>query len=369
MTSPPSSESVAIVHDYLNQPGGAERCVLEMARIWPGAPIYTSLFRPESTFPEFGHLDVRTSPLDRLPVDKRFRALLPLYPAAFRALGKLDHQLVISSSSGWAHGVRTGPETLHVVYCYAPARWLWSASDYIARSGVRRALAPVTWSLRAWDRSAARRPDAYIAIAANVRDRVRAVYGRDADVVYPPVDTARFHPSPRGDRLLVLSRLLSYKRVDLAVEAATRKGMALDVVGTGPALSRLQALAGPTVTFHGRLDDASIAELIHACSAVIFPGTEDFGIVPVEANAAGKPVVAFAAGGALETLTDGVTAVMFGEPTVDALVRALDRLEALDTSPDVIAASAARFSNEAFEANLKAAIERARDRRDERGVA
>jgi glycosyltransferase involved in cell wall biosynthesis len=368
MTIPPSSETVAIVHDYLNQPGGAERCVLEMARIWPGAPLYTSLYRPGSTFPEFEHLDVRTSPLNRLPVDKRFRALLPLYPAAFRSLGTLDHKLVISSSSGWAHAVRTAPETLHVVYCYAPARWLWSSSGYIGGKGARRALTPVTRGLRAWDRSAARAPDAYIAIAANVRDRIRAVYGRDADVVYPPVDTARFRPCPRGGRLLVLSRLLSYKRVDLAVEAATRRGMPLDVVGTGPALSRLQALAGPTVTFHGRLDDASVTALIHACSAVIFPGTEDFGIVAVEANAAGKPVVAFAAGGALETLTDGVTAVMFQEPTVDSLLGALDRLQGLDISPEVLAASAARFSTEAFEANLKAAVERARDRRDGRGV-
>jgi len=353
---------VAIVHDYLNQPGGAERCVLEMARIWPEAPVYTSLYRPDSTFPEFKQVDVRTSPLNRLPVDKRFRVLLPLYPAAFRAFGRLDQALVVSSSSGWAHGVRTHPETLHVVYCYAPARWLWSSSPYVARDATRRALAPMTRSLRAWDQAAARRPDAYIAIAENVRKRIRAVYGRDADVVYPPVDTARFQPRPRGDRLLVVSRLLSYKRVDLAVEAATRRGLPLDVVGTGPALNKLQALAGPTVTFHGRLDDASITELLHTCSAVIFPGTEDFGIVPVEANAAGKPVVAFAAGGALETLEDGVTAVLFREPTADALVEALDRLQALETPPEVLARSAARFSAEAFETNLRAAIERARDR-------
>lgn len=358
----PAGESVAIVHDYLNQPGGAERCVLEMARIWPDAPVYTSLYRPDSTFPEFKQADVHTSPLDHVPIDKHFRALLPLYPAAFRALGRLDHELVVSSSSGWAHGVRTHPETLHVVYCYAPARWLWSTSKYVARSATRRAIAPMTCSLRAWDRAAARRPDAYIAIAENVRKRIRSAYGRDADVVYPPVDTARFQPRPRGNRLLLVSRLLSYKRIDLAVEAATRKGLPLDVVGTGPALNGLQAIAGPTVTFHGQLDDASVAELIHSCSAVISPGAEDFGIVPIEANAAGKPVVAFAAGGALETLEEGVTAALFGEPTVDALVGALDRVEALDTPPEVIAASAARFSKEAFETNLKAAIGRARDR-------
>jgi glycosyltransferase involved in cell wall biosynthesis len=355
--------SVAIVHDYLNQPGGAERVVVEMARKWPGAPIYTSLYRPDSTWPEFRELDVRTSAIDRIPVDQGFRALLPLYPAAFRSLGTLEQDLVVSSSSGWAHAVRTGPRSLHVVYCYAPARWLYS-DGYVTRSVARTALTPLTAALRRWDRRAAARADGYITIAENVRERVRAAYGIESEVVYPPVSLERFSPRPRGERLLVVSRLLPYKRVDLVVEAATRAGLPLDVVGVGPALGPLRELAGPTVTFHGKLPDADVTELIERCRAVCFPGREDFGIVPVEANAAGKPVVAYAAGGALETLRDGYSGVFFERQDADAVLDAIRRADGLETSPEQLAESAQRFSSEAFRANLGVAVDRIRSRRE-----
>jgi glycosyltransferase involved in cell wall biosynthesis len=354
--------SVAIVHDYLNQPGGAERVVLEMARKWPQAPVYTSLYREESTWPEFRALDVRTSLLDRVPVDQRFRALLPLYPAAFRSLGTLEQDLVVSSSSGWAHAVRTSPESLHVVYCYAPARWLYS-DGYVSRRAARRALAPVSSVLRRWDRRAAARADGYITIAENVRERVRAAYGIDSEVVYPPVSLERFTPRPRGERLLVVSRLLPYKRVDLVVEAATRAKLPLDVVGVGPALGPLREMAGPTVTFHGKLPDRDVTELIEGCRAVCFPGREDFGIVPVEANAAGKPVIAYAAGGALETLREGYSGVFFQRQDADAVLDAIRRAERLDTPPERLAESASRFSPGAFRENLGRAIERIAERR------
>jgi glycosyltransferase involved in cell wall biosynthesis len=354
--------SVAIVHDYLNQPGGAERVVVEMARKWPGAPVYTSLYRPDSTWPEFRELDVRTSALDRVPVDRRFRALLPLYPAAFRSLGTLSQDLVVSSSSGWAHSVRTSPGSLHVVYCYAPARWLYS--DGYSRPAARRALAPVTGALRRWDRRAAGRADGYVTIAENVRRRVLDAYGIDSEVVYPPVSLDRFSPAPRGERLLVVSRLLPYKRVDLVVEAATRAKLPLDVVGVGPALASLREMAGPTVTFHGKLPDADVTELIEGCRAVCFPGREDFGIVPVEANAAGKPVVAYAAGGALETLRDGYSGVFFKDQTAQSVLDAIRRADDLETSPEQLAESAARFSADAFRENLGAAIERIAERRN-----
>ncbi|MEA2311531.1 MAG: hypothetical protein QOE28_1499 [Solirubrobacteraceae bacterium] len=353
---------VAIVHDYLNQPGGAERVVLEMGRIWPEAPIYTSLYRPGSTWPEFRRHEIRTSPLDRIPIDRHFRALLPLYPAAFRAIGTLEEDLVVSSSSGWAHSVRTSPSSLHVVYCYSPARWLYS-DGYVQSGARRRALSPVVAALRRWDRGAARRADGYITIAENVRRRATAAYGVDSQVVYPPVDVERFQPRPRGERLLVVSRLLPYKRVHLVVEAATRAGLALDVVGVGPALPALRAAAGPTVTFHGKLEDSAVTELFEACSAVCFPGEEDFGIVPVEANAAGKPVVAYAGGGALETLEEGRTGVFFREPTADAVLEAIRRLDRLETTPEELAESARRFSAAAFRGNLQRAIDRIRDDR------
>jgi glycosyltransferase involved in cell wall biosynthesis len=367
---PPSRwESVAIVHDYLNQPGGAERVVLEMASMWPDAPLYTSLYRPESTFPEFQGYDVRTSFLDRLPVDGGFRALLPLYPAAFTSFGMLDEELVISSSSGWAHGVRTSPESVHVVYCYAPARWLYTPDRYLPSSLKQRLLSPVVSPLRRWDMGAARRADGYSVIAENVRRRVRAAYGIDAQVVYPPVDTERFTLRPPGDRLLVVARLLPYKRIDLVIEAANRLGVGLDVVGVGPSYDELRAIAGPSVAFHGRLPDDAITELFETCLAFCSAGQEDFGLAPVESLAAGKPVVAFAAGGALETLEDGRTAAFFHEPTVDGVLSAIRRVQELDTSPEELAEAADRFSRGSFRASLIAAVDAVAQTRDARVAA
>ena len=354
---PPSLGSVAIVHDYLNQPGGAERVVLAMSNIWPGAPIYTSLYRVDSTFPGFGGAEVRTSPLDLMPVDRGFRNLFPLYPAAFWAFGTLDHDVVISSSSGWAHSVHTAPHTFHAVYCHNPARWLYGA-DHIGGAR-RRALAPFVGALRSWDRIAARRAHLYIANSREVANRIRTEYGVEAPVVYPPVDTDRFRPGPRGERLLVVSRLLPYKRIDLIVDVATRAGLGLDVVGTGPAYEGLRAIAGPTVTFHGHLPDGEVTELMESCRAFCLPGKEDFGITPVEANAAGKPVVAFAAGGALETVEEGRTGAFFTRHDPAAVLDAIRRADAIGAAPEVIAAAARRFSRHAFEVRLRDLIESA----------
>lgn len=347
----PGSRAVAIVHDYLNQRGGAERVVLELASMWPEAPIYTSLYRPESTFPEFGALDVRTSFLDRLPVDRRFRTLFPLYPAAFRSLGRIDADVVISSSSGWAHSVRTSDRAFHAVYCHTPARWLYGG-EYMNAQAAQRLMAPFGRLPRRWDRLAARRPDLYIANGELVRRRIRTRYGRDAPVVYPPVDLDRFRPTSRGDRLLVVSRLLPYKRVDLAVDAASRAGIGLDVVGEGPALPDLRRRAGPTVEFHGRLPDEDVTKLFESCRAFCMTGSEDFGITCVEANAAGKPVVAFASGGALETIEEGLTGTFFNEQSADSMLDAIRRCDALESSPELIAERARRFSREVFWSRL-----------------
>ena len=350
-------QSVAIAHDYLNQFGGAERVTLELAAIWPDAPIYTSLYRPGSTFPEFRDRDVRTSFVDRLPVDGGFRNVAPLYPAAFSSFGELDYDLVVSSSSGWAHGVRTAEHTTHVVYSHAPARWLYSPETYLGAGSPRqRLLNVVSPALRMWDKRAALRADGYITIAGNVRERLKAAYGIDAAVVHPPVDVKRFRPRPRGERLLVASRLLPYKRVDLIVDAATRAGLALDVVGEGPEMDDLRGRAGPTVEFHGRVDDQTLVELFEGARAVCMPGIEDFGLVPVEANAAGKPAIAFAARGALETVEDNVTGALFAEPTVDAVLDAVRRADAVSASPEELAVRAQRFSVDRFRAELTTAI-------------
>ena len=355
------SASVALVHDYLNQRGGAERVALELSAIWPEAPIYTSLYRPESTFPDFSERDVRATILDRIPVDRGFRGMLPLYPAAFRGLGVIDADIVLSSSSGWAHLVRTSSRALHAVYCHTPARWLYRNEHLAAdrRSSMKYAVArPLLGHLRRGDQRGASRADLYIANSENVRRRIIMAYGKDAAVIPPPVDLDRFHPRARGERLLVISRLLPYKRVDLVVDAATRLGLGLDVVGDGPMLPALRALAGPSVAFHGAAPDATLVELIEGCRAVCVAAEEDFGIVAVEAQAAGKPVIAYGSGGSLETVEEGVSGVYFRRPEVDQVIAAIRAADRLETAPEAIAAQARRFSVGAFRARLVALLSR-----------
>jgi glycosyltransferase involved in cell wall biosynthesis len=317
------------------------------------------LYRPQSTFPEFQGRDIRTSPLNRLPVDKGFRNLFPLYPAAFRSLGELPGDVVIASSSGWAHMARVVPEALHVVYCHTPARWLFR-SDYLThgdhRSWREAAFRPATHAFRALDRRAARQAGLYIANSEETRQRIRLAYGIDSAVVHPPVDIDRFTPRPRGERLLVISRLLPYKRVDLVVRAATRLGIGLDVVGDGPMLGELRRAAGPGVTFHGPVADTTVVELLESCRAVCVAGEDDFGIVAVEAQAAGKPVIAYGHGGALETIDEHVTGVLFYEQTDESVAQAIAASERLETPPDVIAQRARRFGRASFERGLLAAI-------------
>jgi glycosyltransferase involved in cell wall biosynthesis len=346
------SPRIALVHDYLNQRGGAERVALELARLWPDASLFTSLYRPESTFPDFHGRDIRTSLLDRLPIDRRFRSLLPLYPAAFAQLGPIDADVVVASSSGWAHGVRVTNASRLIVYCHNPARWLYGEPHLRTRSAARGAAAPFLPWLRRWDREAAGRADAYVANSEVTRARIKAIYGIDASIIHPPVDTTRFSPTPRGERLLCVSRLLPYKRVDVAVRAATEAGIGLDVVGTGPSYDELAAMAGPTVQFHGAAADSTITEMMQGCRAFCLCGIEDFGMTPVEAQAAGKPVIAFSAGGALETIIPGLTGVFFDEHEPTALLKALRDCDELTTKPEVIADHAQRFSHESFRARM-----------------
>jgi glycosyltransferase involved in cell wall biosynthesis len=352
----PALGEVVLAHDYLNQHGGAERVALELARIWPQAPLYTALYRPQSTFAEFGEHEIRTSFVDRLPVDRGFRALLPLYPLAFESFPPVDADVVICSSSAFAHGLRTSARALRVVYCHTPARWLYG-NDYLGRRSLREhAAKPLMGTLRRADRRAAQRAQLYVANSQTVRRRIRHVYGIDARVVPPPVEVERFTPRPRGLRLLTVSRLLPYKRLELLIAAVNRLRVGLDIVGDGPHRRHLHRIAGPTVTFQGAAPDEVVTELMETCSAYCLPGIEDFGITPVEAQAAGKPVVAYAAGGALETVSEGLTGTFFSEPTADALIDAIRRLERLETSPELIARQAQRFSRAAFRANLTSVI-------------
>lgn len=358
---------VAIVHDYLTQRGGAERVVLALLRAFPGADLYTSVYDPPGTYPEFAAHDVRTTALQRLPHEgPAFRRLLPLYPIAFSSLRLRGYDLVVSSSSGWAHAVRA-PGAAHLVYCYTPPRFLHQTDRYLAEGGVvpaplRPLLPPVLAGLRRWDRWAARRPDAYVAISGGVAERIRDVYRRRAEVVHPPVDVARIAPAdgpPAPDApYVVLARLLPYKRVDLAVRVCTERALPLVVVGDGPERARLEAMAGPSVRFLRDLQDEELAELLRSCRGLIQCGEEDFGLAPLEANAAGRPAVAYGAGGALETVREGQTGVLFSVQTPEALAAALDRLETTTCDPAALRRHAEGFGEERFRRALRSSVAR-----------
>jgi glycosyltransferase involved in cell wall biosynthesis len=342
---------VVIVHDYLTQPGGAERVVAELLSRWPDAELRTLVHDPGGTFPVFAQREVITSPLQRLAGRVSHRALLPMLPAALRSLAIRDADLVISSSSGWAHGVPVATGIPHVCYCHNPARWLYDTSTYLdGRSVLGHGLAPLFAALRRWDRRAATRPTRYVANSENVRRRIAATYRRDATVVHPPVRTDGLQPTPipHDGYVLVLSRLLRYKRVDLAIEGAARAGIRIVIAGAGPERARLEALAGPHATFVGRVADEDLPGLFAGARCFFLGGEEDFGITPLEANAAGRPVVAFGRGGALETVLDGETGVLFDEHTATAAAAAIARACGTSWQPEALAAHAARWRPERF---------------------
>jgi len=353
---------VALVHDYLTQRGGAERVALSLCRMFPDAPLFTSVYDPEQTFPEFADVDVRTSFLQRLPHGNP-RALLPLYPRAFGRLLLSGYDLVISSTSGWSHGVLV-EDGLHIAYCHTPPRWLYRTDTYldvaIVPRPLRPLLAPLLKRLRRWDQIAASCPDIYVANSHAVARRVADVYGRSAPVIYPPVHTTPCTTEPVASEwpyYLVVSRLLPYKRVDLAIEACNRLGRRLVVVGSGPMEEELKQRAGHLVEFRADVDDEELACLMASCTALLQAGEEDFGIVPLEANAAGRPVVAFAAGGALDTVESEVSGVLFHRQTVDSLIDALHRVEARTWDRDSLRAHAAGFGERRFHAELSALID------------
>ena len=351
----------ALVHDYLAQAGGAERVAAALHVLFPEAPLYTSVYDRAATLPSFAEMDIRTSFLQRWPFSsRRFHKLaLPCYPAAFERFDFTGYDLVLSSSSSFAKGVITPPETCHVCYCHTPSRFVWRQQEYLSQRSARAASSLVSAyvnSLRSWDIESAQRVDYFVANSYNVARRIRKFYHRDvAAVIYPPVETTKFQPvSPAevGDHFLVVSRLLGYKRIDLAVEACTQRGLPLRVVGIGPDLARLKRLAGPTIQFLGRLPDEQVVRELAHCKALIFPGEEDFGITPVECMASGRPVIAYGAGGALETVIDRQTGLFFPEQTVDSLVHALEEINAYSFDPAALEARASCFDTSVFEKQI-----------------
>ncbi len=353
--------NIAIVHDYLNQKGGAERVVAVFHEMFPRAPIFTSIVDWENLLPELQSADIRPSWMQNLPgLRRHFKKYLPFYPSAIESHNLRDYDLVLSSSSSFAKGAIKGKEALHICYCYTPMRFTWDYENYIQREQINRfargVLPFVVAGLRRWDLKTRFRPDHYVAISSAVRERIRRIYGFDAEVIYPPVEVAKYQPAQMQENFyLIVSRLNSYKKIDLAVEAFNRLGLALKIIGSGPYLHSLKAMAKPNIEFLGRLGDKEVAEYYAFCKALIFPGEEDFGIVPVEANAAGRPVIALRKGGALDTIIEGVNGLFFEESTVESMIKAIQPFEAgkFYFDPQVIRKQAMRFDKEVFKDRIK----------------
>ena len=346
---------VAVVHDYFVQMGGAERVAEVMYNMVPSATLVTTVGVQKSMPASLRDLHFQASWMQRLPaIDKLYRLYFLLYPLAVASLQLEDFDLVLSSSSGYAKGVRTSRDAIHVCYCHTPMRWVWNYSTYASRESfglAQRTVLPLLVNgLRRWDMGASRQPDHFIANSKSVAERIFKAYGRHTEIIYPPIEVDRFTPAANhDDYYLILSRLIGYKRLDLAVEACTRLNRRLIVIGSGPDRKSLEAVAGPSVQFMGRLSDAEVNHYMANCRALLFPGEEDFGMTPLEAAAAGRPTIAYGAGGALETIIEGESGVFFGDQTVQSVTDAILRFEAQDWDSKKLRLHAEKFDVQTFE--------------------
>src|SRR5262245_31777125 len=334
--------------------GGAERVAEAMHDSFPAAPLYTTVALPQSLPKRLRAADIRTSPLQHLPaMDRRFRHYFMLYPLAVENFDLSPYDLIFSSSSGYAKGVRRNRNTIHVCYCHTPMRWVWRYDDYVSRErfgrGVKSLLPMFMWGLRKWDLRAAQQPNYYIANSQLVADRIRKIYGREAFVIPPPIEVNRFHMSNEvDDYYLVLSRLMPYKRIDLAIEACKRMNRRLVIIGDGPDRERLEKMADDRIEFLGRQPDKIVNYYAARCRALLYPGEGDFGMAPLEANASGRPVIAYRAGGAMETVNEGVTGVFFDHATSHSLAEAIEKFESMRWDQYTLRRHAEKFDRSVF---------------------
>lgn len=366
---------VAIVHDYLNQMGGAERVVCSLRRMYPDAPIFTTIADRERLPEELRSADIRTTWMQRIPgINKRFKLFFWLYPFAVRSMNLSGFDLIISSSSAYAKGVRVPEGAVHLCYCHTPMRFAWDYDNYVKDMDVPALLKKLSGfmvsPLRRWDAANTAGVDELIANSSIVQERIRDHYGRQASIIHPPVDTGRFDRADAqeraaGDYYLVVSRLVSYKRIDLAVEACSLLGERLVVVGDGPDRERLARLAGPNVSFLGRLPDGEVERLMRGCRALLFPGVEDFGITPLEVNACGRPVIAYREGGAQDTIRQGLNGLFFEKQTRESLAKTLLGFQSWTWDSARIRAYAAGFGEERFEREMRAAVSAALSAREQ----
>jgi len=353
---------LALVHDWLNQIGGAEDVLETLVEMFPHAPIHTSMYWREGMPAAYREWDIHTTWMDSLPgIYRHHQAYLPLYPLAFSRLDLSGYDLVLSNKSGFCHGARASA-AVHICYCLSPTRYVWDFDTYAARESLpvalKAALRPIIGLLRRWDYRAAQRVDHFIAISREVQSRIHRYYGRQSVVIHPPVETERFQPAPTHDNYyLIVSRLIPYKRLDMAVRAFNQLGLPLVIAGAGRDRESLEALAGPTITFLGYVPDDDLPELYARCRAYILPGTEDFCIAPVQAQAAGRPVIAYGAGGALDTVIEGETGAFFHEPTPESLAGAVRAFDPDAIDPHACVQNAARFDTSVFKQRLMKFIE------------
>ncbi|OFW56847.1 MAG: hypothetical protein A2V52_00715 [Actinobacteria bacterium RBG_19FT_COMBO_54_7] len=366
---------IALVHEWLTNMAGSERALLALHELYPEAPIFTSVYIPEE-FPELAGADVRTSFLQKVPGAKTKHQAFSLFrTVAFERFDLSEYDVVISSCHAEAKGVITRPETLHICYCYTPVRYYWSGYHHYLKNPrfgifnpiVKLIMPYMTNYLRLWDRFAADRVDRFVAISEHVARRIRKYYRRESDVIFPPVTTSWIKKSDiPGDYFLLVGRIIPYKRADIVVEAFNQLGLSLKVAGTGPDLESLRKASASNIEFLGRVPDSQLRELYEGCKALIFPQEEDFGIVPLEAMAAGKPVIAYRAGGALETIIEGETGVFFNHQNVESLLQAVRGFDAARFKPDECRAQALRFDVEVFKQKFEAFVDQAwRDFQDD----
>jgi len=345
---------IALIHDYFVELGGAERVVEAIHDSFPSAPLYTTVALPQFLPKRLKAVDIRTSALQHLPaMERKFRHYFMLYPFAVENFDLSSYDLIFSSSSGYAKGVKKRRNAIHVCYCYTPMRWVWRYEDYVAREGfskgIREMLPLMMWGLRKWDLRAAKQPNYYITSSHLVADRIKQTYGREAQVIPPPIDVTRFHMSNDiQDYYLVLSRLIPYKRIDIAIEACKRMNRRLVIIGDGPDRARLEKLADDRIEFLGRQPDQIVNYYLARCRALLFPGEEDFGMAPLEANAAGRPVIAYNAGGATETVVDGKTGVFFDQANSRSLSSSIERFESMVWSQVLLRRHAEKFDYNVF---------------------
>jgi len=350
---------LAVVCSYLTQYGGAERVLEVVHQMYPDAPIYTSIYLPDRLPDYYRTWDIRTTYMQHFPFKHKLnKAYLPFYPRAFEKLDFSEYDTVLSITSAFAHGIITSDDTRHVCYCLTPARFLWNFDGYVAREGmgsfIRSLLPSLIQRLARWDHMASYRVDEFVSISTCVQQRVRNTYDRESEIIYPPVRVPySYEPTSVGDYYLVVSRLIPYKRIDLAVKAFTQLGIPLHIIGNGRDKDALKAEAGANVSFLGFLSDEEVAEEMRHCRAFIFPGEEDFGITPVEVMGCGRPVVAFKGGGALDTVVEGVTGTFFDEPTPASLAEAVLRIEEMVFDSERIFEHAQRFEESRFCALLR----------------